>query len=263
MDERIEETLQQCLENMENGQSLEECLAQFPDEANRLELLLQSAASVRDHYSHDLSSGTRTRMRNRVMHEWDLRNQRQHRSLLPLFLPRMAAVATSVILLVVFAGMGTVAAAGNAVSGDHLYPIKQIREEAQLQLARSPEARVELLTRLVKERAKELQKLAAKEEARTGSIASTIDRINRHLLALDGIVEEKVSANDAPTDVDFLESLEYAVQGQQSAQAALEEISERTQDSQPDLGAAIDSIQRAQERVHAAIEAAGGVRNSR
>ena len=228
MDERIEDTLQQCLERMENGQSLEECFAQFPEEATRLEPLLRSAASVRDHYPHGLSSGTRTRMRNRVMHEWDLQNQRKHRNFLPLFLPRMAAVATSVILLVVFAGMGTVAAAGNTVSGDHLYPIKQLHEEAQLQLTRSPEARVELYTRLVKERAKELQTLAAKEEARRDAIASTIDRINRHLLALDGIVEEKVSANDAPTDVDFLESLEYAVQGQQSAQVALEKISERT-----------------------------------
>ena len=48
----MQEVLQRCLEELEQGRSLEQCLAQYPEEAGRLEPLLQTALSVRSRSSN-------------------------------------------------------------------------------------------------------------------------------------------------------------------------------------------------------------------
>ena len=262
MENRVQEVLQQCLEHLEEGWSLEECLAQFPEEADRLEPLLQTALSARGQFALGIPAATRARLRDRVMAEWDHRHRPRHWTFpIPIFSLRTAAVTASVVLAVALSGIGTVAAAGGTVPGDHLYAVKELREEAQLWFARSPEAKVEMYTRLVKERAKEVQELAAQEEARSQAISLALDRMNQHLAALNTVLDEKVRQQKVdPTAIDagFLEALQHSAQGQQSVQIALEEaLAEAPSKTQPGLGAALDAIQRAQERVRAAAEAVG------
>ena len=267
MDDNIQEVFQQCLERLEEGRSLEECLAQFPEEAGELEPLLQTALTARGQFALGISTAARARLRNRVMGEWDRRHQRRRWPQPWTFLPvpqfslRAATVAASLVLAVALSGAGTVAAAGGAVPGDRLYPVKELREEAQLWFAWSPEAKVEMYTHLVKQRAREVQELAAQEEVRSQAISQALDRMNRHLAALNAVVEENARRQRLdPTAVDagFLEALQHSAQGQQSAQIALEEtLAEAPSKSQPGLGEALDAIQRAQERVRAAAAAAG------
>ena len=262
MENEIQEVLQQCLERLEEGRSLEECLVQFPEEADRLEPLLQTALAARSQFAVGISAATRVRLRNRVMAEWDRRPRPRHWTFpVPLFSLRTATVAASVVLAVALSGVGTVAAAGGAVPGDRLYPVKELREETQLWFARSPEAKVEMYTHLVKQRAREVQELAAQEEARSLAISLALDRMSRHLAALNTVVEERSRQQRVdPTTIDagFLEALQHSAQGQQSAQVALEEtLAEAPSKDQPGLGAALDAIQLAQERVRAAAEAAG------
>ena len=266
MENKIQEVLQQCLERLEEGRSMEECLAQFPEEADRLEPLLQTALTARGQFAVGISAATRVRLRHRVMGEWDRRHQPRHRPQhwtfpVPLFSLRAATVAASVVLAVVLSGAGTVAAAGGAVPGDRLYPVKELREEAQLWFAWSPEAKVEMYTHLVKQRAREVQELAAQEEARSQAISLALDRLNRHLAALNTVIEEKARQQRLdPTAIDagFLEALQHSAQGQQSAQIALEAtLAEAPSKDQPGLGEALDAIQQAQARVRAAAAAAG------
>ena len=146
----MQEALQRCLEELEQGRSLEQCLALYPEEAGQLEPLLQKALSVRGRFPLAIPEAAQDRLRNRVMAEWDRRQQPRSPWLrLPSLAPRWAAVAAMVVLVVALSGVSTVAAAGGAVPGDLLYPVKEFREEAQLWFALSSEAKVEMYTKMV------------------------------------------------------------------------------------------------------------------
>ena len=257
----MQEVLQLCLEELEQGRSLEQCLAQYPEEAGRLEPLLQTALSVRSPFPLAIPEAAQARLRNRVMAEWDRRQQPRRPWLRFSFLaPRWATVAVAVVLVVALSGVSTVAAAGGAVPGDLLYAVKEFREDAQLWLARSSEAKVEMYTRLVKERAKEVRELAAQEEDRSKAISQALDRLDRHLEALEAVVEDKLrreQAAPAVVDSGFLEALGRVVEGQNSARVTLKEtLGQVPRDVQRDLGVSLEAIQQAQERVRAALESA-------
>ena len=162
--------------------------------------------------------------------------------------------------MVALSGVSTVAAAGGAVPGELLYPVKEFREEAQLWFARSSEAKVEMYTRLVKERAEEVRELAAREEDRSKAISQALDRLDRHLAALDAVVEDKLrreQAAPAVVDSGFLQALGHVVEGQHSARVTLKEtLGQAPRAAQHDLGVSLEAIQQAQERVRAALESA-------
>ena len=169
-------------------------------------------------------------------------------------------MAAAVVLVVALSGVSTVAAAGGAVPGDLLYPVKEFREDAQLWFARSAEAKVEIYTRLVKERAEEVRELAARQEDRSQAISQALDRLDRHLAALDAVVADKLRREQAPpavVDPGFLEALGRVVEGQHSAGVTLEEtLGQAPLDIKHDLGKSLVAIQLAQERVRAALESA-------
>ena len=254
----MQDILQACLEELEQGRSVEQCLAQYPEDAALLEPLLQTALSVGGRLPRTVPVAAQARLRDRVMAEWDRRQRPRCRMLrLPvlaqLLAPRWATVTAAVALVVAFGSVSTVAAAGGAAPGDLLYPVKEFREEAQLWFARSSEAKVEMYTRLVKER-------AAREEDRSNAISQALDRLDRHLAALDGVLEDKLMrerAAPAMVDAGFLEALGRVVEGQHSARVTLEEsLGHAPGEVQRDLGESLEAIQLAQERVRAALEAA-------
>ena len=262
MVDKFEEVLQECLELLEEDKSVEECLAQHPAQADQLEPLLHTALVSRQHLAIEMAGATRTRLRGRVMAEWDHNHQRrQSGGGILFFSPRLAAVAASLILVVALGSVGTVAASGVAVPGEPLYVVKEFREAARLWFARSPEAKVEMYTRLVKERAEEVQELAAKQNASSGAISHALERMDGHLAALEAVVNEKVQRGRAEAtapDPSFLEALQNVVDGQQSVQVILVETLDIAPDqAQPSLGAALEAIQQAQERVRAAVKSSG------
>ena len=257
----MQEALQSCLEELEQGRSLEQCLALYPEEAGQLEPLLQTALSVRGRFPLAIPEAAQDRLRNRVMAEWDRRQQPRSPWLrFPSLAPRWTAVAATVVLVVALSGVSTVAAAGGAVPGDLLYPVKEFREEAQLWFAMSSEAKVEMYTKMVKERAEEVRELAAREEDRSKAISQALDRLTRHLAALDAVVEDKMRRKQAAPEVvnsGFLEALSRVVEGQHSAGVTLKEtLGQAPRDVQHDLGVSLEAIQQAQERVRAALESA-------
>ena len=261
MEARIEDVLQECLELLKKGISIEDCLAQYPDDAQELEPLLQAASLSRQQFAIEMDGATRARLRGRVMGAWD-QQHRRHRAGGGIFsiFPRFAAVAASLILVVALSGAGTVAASGGAVPGEALYPVKELREAAALWFARSPEAKVEMYTRLVKERVEEVRELAAKEEASSNTISHALERLEGNLAALHAVMNVEVQRQQAEAvgpNPKFIEALEEAADGQQSVHAILKEtLDGAPEQAQPGVGAALNAIQQAQESVRAAVEAA-------
>jgi len=264
MEAKIDEILQECLENLEKGKSLDDCLAQYPDEADELAPLLQTALESRRHFAIEMDDATRARLRGRVMGEWERKQAKQWNfaGIFSLF-PRMASVAVSLVVLVAIValgGAGTVAASSGAVPGEALYPVKELREVAGLWFARSPEAKVEMYTRLVKERAQEVQELVAKEQASSSAISHALERLDENLAGLDAVINLEARRQQTEAtgpNPKFLEALQQAADGQQSVQAILNETLPNALDqAQSGVGEALEAIQRAQESVRAAVKAA-------
>lgn len=266
MDFREQELVEECIELLRHGRSLEECLKQHPDEAAELEPILRSAISVRSGMVADLPPTTRTRMKSRVLAEWDRQHQPRRwnlriPSLSPTWAlsPRLAFATAILVIALALGGLGTNTAVANTIPGDVLYPVKEFREGVQLWLARSPEAKVEIYTRFVKERVEEVTRLATQEQADFEAISDALARMEGHLTALNVVVaSELIDGDSLDVDAGFVEALQKSKSEQDTAGSllvkALDEVPTR---GRPDFSNALKAIQQAQERVNSALETVG------
>ena len=262
MEDRIQLILQECLDLLAKGSSLEQCLAQYPQEAQELEPLLRAALTARSQLSPSMPPTVRAQVRSRVLDEWDRRHQPRRwgwpSSTFPL---RWAAVATTIVMALFLSGGGIVVASGGAVPGDLLYPVKEAREAAQLWFARSPEAKVSTYSSLVHERAEELRELALSERPAHGPIDRGVERLHQHLTDLNELVEREVLRpvdGTAPADVKLLEELQEAISEGRAAEELLQStLLQAPPAARPGLERALEAIQTARDRVRSAVEAVG------
>ncbi len=254
MTDTLDQALQECLELLHRGVSVEECLARYHENAEELEPLLRTAVAMEHQLAQPMPQLARTRVRARVLTEWGQRREsRRIRWSLPLFVPRWAAVAASLLLAIMVGGTGTVAAAEAAIPGDILYPVKELREETVLWLTLSPEARIVRYAGLVNERARELQSLTAKN--RVDDLPTALRRLNDHVQSIDALIETEVGGQ-AVDDAHLLETLQDYMTVQQLTEGLLEEtLGQATLEAQPDIKGALSTVQEALERVQVALEA--------
>ncbi|PKB71642.1 MAG: hypothetical protein BZY87_04580 [SAR202 cluster bacterium Io17-Chloro-G6] len=272
MDDIKQEIVEECLELLRQGETLEQCLERHPEEAADLEPILRVALSVRSDLAAVLPLPTRTRMRGRVLAEWDRQHQPRRwnlripsifskRALLPewALFPRLAFATAILVVALALGGLGTNTAAANSVPGDMLYPVKEMREGVQLWFARSPEAKVEMYTSFVNERVEEVSKMAAREQANLDAISDALARMQEHLTALNVVVDGKLAlSNVERIDSDFVEALQKSIAEQGAAgnllETALEEV---PTEGRPAFSNALNALQTAQERVDSALETVG------
>ena len=260
MDVRTQEIVEECIELLRHGRSLENCLDRYPEEAAELEPILRNAISIRSDLAADLPLMARNRMRGRVLAQWDRRHQPSRWNFsVPSLFPKWAFVAASLVLVLVLGGLGTNTAAANTVPGDILYPVKEFREAAQLWFTRSPEAKVEMYTSLVKERVEEVSKMAAREQADLDAISNALARMESHLTALNVLVANNLTGRDTEeVDLGFVEALQKSISERDNAGGLLEKVLDAVPaEARPDFNNALKSIQLAQERVDSALESIG------
>ena len=266
MDDKLQEIVQESLELLRHGGSIEECLDRYPEAAEELEPILHASLIVQEGLQPNLEPDARRRMRTSVLTEWDRRGGpgRWRLRLPSLFvLPRWAVAAASLVIALVLGGIWTDTAAADSVPGDLLYPIKEFREDVQTWFARSPEAKVETYTRLVKERVEEVQEAAAREQADIEAISAALARLDGHLAALTGVVDREVpdaGSEDASVDTSFMLVLQESARVHDATEDLLGEALEGVPvEIPPTIGNAIEAIQRAQQRVDSALEALGPI----
>lgn len=150
----IEDILDQCLAELQNGKTLEEVLAGYPDHAEELRPLLETAAVLKELPDPEPSvNGLMEVMATMAGEEHDLAVKKYRFFSRPILL-RVAAA----ILILLFAGYGTVAVSANSLPGEMMYPIKLFTEKVRLFLAVTSENKVELRIVYSEERMKELVK---------------------------------------------------------------------------------------------------------
>jgi hypothetical protein len=180
--QRFSDVLNEALDRLARGATVEECLASHQELASELEPLLLAAQAA-------VATGPvpRPEARGAILAQlaeaWQGREaRRRHRRLLSMpSLPplRPWAVAAAAAMALVLGGWGTAAAAAESLPGDAFYPVKETRERLLLAVTPSATRKAQLHARLAGERAREMEVLAA-EGQNEGRVQHVAERMAGH-----------------------------------------------------------------------------------
>jgi len=181
----IDNILDECLERLlVKGETIEQCLASYPKQADELEPLLRTAQAAKRASAIQPSPELRARARyqfHSALREAASKNR-------PLFgwLPRWATIVTAVLILLL-AGSSTVAAAGNSMPDEPLYQVKLATEEIRLRLTPSQLAKAELYASFADKRVLEIARMA--KEGKPEQVEKTSQRLDNHLAKVASLAE--------------------------------------------------------------------------
>jgi len=170
----LENILDECLERLVKGETVEQCLQRYPEQATQLEPLLQTAQVVRK------ASAILPRSEFKARARYEFRSALQATATkrrLPLFSLRPRwAMALMIIGIVLVAGGGTAAAASNSMPDSPLYPVKLATEQVRLTLTPSDMGKARLCTALADRRVAEIIYMANRGDAQqVDAIAQRLD----------------------------------------------------------------------------------------
>ncbi len=197
---RMAAALEECLEALKAGESLEACLARYPGQAEALRPLLATIARLEELGSVPPPRPAEAAARGRaaflaaVAQYRRAQEQRRLHRFSFLRLPGWSiswATAVAALLLVVVLTTGTVVVSAGALPGDVLYPVKRATEQVQVLLTFNPAAREALREQLDERRRQEvLQVLEMRRAAPTLTFVGSVEGMSPTLWEVDGFVVE-------------------------------------------------------------------------
>ena len=179
MNKKLLDALENCLQRMQQGESLDSVLTIYPGLAAQLRPLLETAERARSLNQADLPSTVLARQRSRGLAlAANLRQGKKPHSL-QMHSWRLVMTVLSVIAILVMSSNGLLIASAHSLPGDTLYPMKRSVESTQLHLVSNPAER-ELLERAFDERrVDETRSLIADERVEkvdfTGTVSGKLD----------------------------------------------------------------------------------------
>jgi hypothetical protein len=157
--------LNECLERLLfRGETIEQCLQSYPEQAAELKPLLETALVAKK------ASAIQPRAEFKARARYQFRSALQEiasRGSRPFWgwFPRWATVVTIVLVLLLVGG-GTVIAAGNSMPDNTLYSVKLATEQVRLVLTPSQMGKARLCAELADRRVAEIIYMANKGDAR-------------------------------------------------------------------------------------------------
>jgi hypothetical protein len=195
---QFENILDECLERLIKGETVEQCLEGYPEQALELEPLLRTAQATREAAAITPRADFKARARYEFRSALHAEVGQKTRSL--SVLKRGWVVALMVIGILLVSGGGVALAAVNSMPDSPLYPVKLATEQVQLALTPSALGKAQLCTRLADRRVVEIIYLASKGDAQHMEAAT--QRLNERLTALVELVSiegvETVPVEETP-----------------------------------------------------------------
>lgn len=196
-EKEFDNILDECLERiLTRGETVEQCLASYPEQAAELEPLLQTALSTKE----TLAIKPRPEFRERARYQLraalqEMEEKRQRRFAFFSLQPRWVTAVVAVLILLL-ASSGTVAAAGNSMPDGTLYPVKLATERVRLVLTPSALGKAELYAKLADKRVTEIIKMA--DKGKLEQMERTAQRLNAQLVAMASLVGPPEEAAATP-----------------------------------------------------------------
>ena len=193
----FDDILNECLDKLlVKDATVEQCLASYPEQADELKPLLQVAVATRMTATVQPRPDFRARARyqfHAALQEIEGKSGR----IFFRWLPQWAAVVT-VVLVLLLAGSGTVAAASNSMPDEPLYQVKLATEQVWLTLNFSDMGKARLNAVLADRRVAEIIYLAGKGDARR--VEAITRRLDKYL-AMMAMLASIPEAEGAPAEM--------------------------------------------------------------
>ena len=195
----LDNIFNECMERILNGETMEQCLAHFPDYVSELKPLLETALNIKKATAIQPRPEFRENARLQFQSALNRIEHKPRRSFLNwLQQPQWAAV-TAAALLLLLAG-GTAAAANGSMPDEPLYGIKLTTERIRLFLTTSSIGKAELYTSLVERRITEIASMTNKNKP---------DKIEQVVALLDSSLTQ-ISALSSPQGVSDMKAMSPA-----------------------------------------------------
>lgn len=189
MAEKFNEILDDCINRITlRGETVESCLARYPQLASELEPYLRIVAQVGQTYTFAANGAAKERGRQRLQAEQlAIQHGRQEKMRRPVrgyqwnfnWFPRWATAVVVAVLAILVVGVGTVAASGNALPGNVLYPVKLGTEEVRLAFQPSVDGKTKLHMDYAERRAEEMAIMM--KAGKTSQLEPLRERIHNNL----------------------------------------------------------------------------------
>ncbi len=178
--------LNECLERLlVKGESLEQCLERYPQQAAELKPLLETALAAKE--ASAIQPRPDFRARARYQFQSALQETASRKSRLSWgWFPRWATVV-AIVLVLVLAGGGTVFAAESSMPDSPLYSVKLATEQVRLTLTPSQMGKARLCAELADRRVTEIAYMAGKGDA--GQVELITRRLDEKLELLVVLIE--------------------------------------------------------------------------
>jgi len=177
----FDDILDDCLERLlAKGETLEQCLASYPEQAVELKPLLETALATKQASTIEPRPEFKARARYQFRSALQEMEPKRRLSFLDWW-PRWAT-AVAIVLVLLLAGGGTVAAASGSMPDEPLYPVKIASEQVRLILTPSTLSKAELYANLADKRVSEIVYVATKGDAKQVELVT--QRLNHVLVRI-------------------------------------------------------------------------------
>jgi hypothetical protein len=189
--------LDDCLERLVGGDTVEQCLESYPEQRLELEPLLRTAQVARE----ATAIVPRAEFRARARYEFrSALHDEMSRKAKPRFALRRGWVTALLVVGILLAsGGGTALAAENSMPDSPLYSVKLATERVQMAMTTSSLEKAQLCAKQADRRVSELIYLASKGD--TQQVEAASERLDEKLSTLVALVSpqaEAVAVDDAP-----------------------------------------------------------------
>ena len=160
---KLYDALENCLQNLEQGQDLDTVLARYPKLANELRPMLEASLLARASSGRTIPSDIQRRGRARLLqHAAEMREAKRapRRRMIPMF--SRWAITFGVVGALFVSSTGLVSASSGTLPGDQLYPVKRTWEDVRLLFIFDPQGRNILESQYEQERLNEIDDLLMK-----------------------------------------------------------------------------------------------------
>jgi hypothetical protein len=144
MNRNLANILEECIRELQGGESLESLLERYPDQAHDLRPLLEAVVLASSGKKTEVAPVLLARNRKKVLDQAaGLRSGDRSRRSGPA-LWRRVLITACVIAILAMSGNGLLTASAHSLPGDTLYPLKLSVEATQLQLVNNPDQKKDL-----------------------------------------------------------------------------------------------------------------------
>jgi hypothetical protein len=239
-----EQLLEHCLQEVARTGDIETVLRRYPQHASQLRPLLEMAMTMGCYYTtvpeppsglaagraRLLATATQQRARAQATAISTRKERIQHKMKL-ILATRLVSAILAVVIGTTAVGGGAVWAASDSLPGDFIYPVKLTVENLRMDLARTPEAQVDLTLQFAEERVAEIQAMSETGLPVSEQVTTRMEQHFQHALHQAAWAPEKEMpglleriARRAQTQVQVLERVR--AMAPEEAQAGLKRAQE-------------------------------------